>query len=66
MESKLRPKFVLGKIKSKYLILEVMFYSFFKQRGCIYLHQASKSLRMLLLENSKAAEVISEDALSHI
>ena len=40
-----QPKYILGRITSKYLILEIMFSSFFRQKGFIYLNQTSKSLR---------------------
>jgi hypothetical protein len=33
METKFKPKFELGKITNKYLILDIMFYAFFKHRG---------------------------------
>ena len=60
------PKYSLGKITNKYLILEVIFCSFYKQKGFAYLLQASRSLRKLLRENLNAALFMSEDALSHI
>ena len=41
----LQPKYILGRITSKYLILEILFCSFFRQKGFAYLHQTSKSLR---------------------
>ena len=60
------PKYSLGKITNKYLILEVIFSSFYKQKGFAYLLKASRSLRQLLIENLNAALFMSEDALSHI
>jgi hypothetical protein len=60
------PKYSLGKITNKYLILEVIFCSFYKQKGFAYLLKASRSFRKLLRENLNAALFMSEDALSHI
>ena len=62
MESVL-PKYRLG---SKYLILEILFRSFYKKKGFTYLYQACKNFRHLLIENIKAALFMSEDALNHI
>ena len=53
-------------VTNKYLILDIIFFSSFRQGGFAYLHQASKSLRKLLRENFKAALYLSEDALEHI
>jgi hypothetical protein len=61
-----KAKYRLGRITNKYLILDIVFCSFFRQRGFAYLHQASKSLRQLLRENFQAALGLSEDALDHI
>jgi hypothetical protein len=44
-EPKAEAKYRLGRITSKYLILDIIFSSFFRQRGFSYLHQSSKSLR---------------------
>lgn len=67
MESKFpKAKYRLGKIRNKYHILEIIFSSFYKQKGMIYLLQASHSFRQLLIENLKAAYSTSEDALSHL
>jgi hypothetical protein len=41
----IKAKFRLGRVTSKYLILDILFCSFFRQRGFDYLHQSSKSLR---------------------
>ena len=56
----------LGKIVNKYLILDIIFFSCLRQRGFVFLHQASKNLRQLLRDNFKAALYLSEDALEHI
>ena len=40
-----KAKYRLGRITSKYLILDIIFCSFFRQRGFAYMYQASKSLR---------------------
>ena len=67
MESKFpKSKYHLGKIINKYHILEIIFRSFYKQKGISYLLQASHSFRQLLIENLKAAYSTSEDALSHL
>lgn len=58
-----KAKYRLGRITNKYLILDIIFYSLFKQRGFAYLNQISKSLRKLLRENFKAALSLSKDAL---
>ena len=61
-----KAKYRLGRVTNKYLILDIIFFSFFRQRGFNYLHQSSKSLRQLLKENLKAALSQSEDALNHL
>ena len=68
MESKLpaKAKFRLGKVTNKYLILEILSYSFWKQRTFIYLLYTSRSLRELLTENLLPAQMTCEDALLHI
>ena len=47
MEStyKASPKYRLGKITSKYLILEIMFCAFYKQKGFKYLQQINKKFK---------------------
>jgi hypothetical protein len=50
-----KAKFQLGKTVNKYLILEILFYSFKRQKGLPYLHQTSKRFRQLLLENYQVA-----------
>ena len=62
----IHPRYLLGKVKSKYLILEVIFTSFYRKKGFTYLNQASKRLRQLLKENLKAALFMSKDAFNHI
>ena len=59
-------KYRIGKITNKYQILDIIFRSFYRQRGFAYLNQASKSLRQLLRDNNKAALYLSENALEHI
>jgi hypothetical protein len=61
-----RPKYLLGKITSKYLILEIISCAYYKQKGVISIFKISRSFRTLLRENFKAAVLISEDAISHI
>lgn len=61
-----QPKYRLGKIPNKYLILDIIFFSYYKQKGFKYLLKVSKSFRQLLRENYEAALKISEDALSHL
>jgi hypothetical protein len=61
-----KAKYRLGKITSKYHIFEIIFSSFYKQRGITYLLQASHTFRQLLIENLKAAYSTSVDALSHL
>ena len=41
----IKAKYRLGRITNKYLILDIIFCSFFRQRGFAFLHQASKSFR---------------------
>ena len=62
----IQPKYRLGKINSKFLILDIVFYSFFRQKGLNYLFKGSKKFRTLMRENYKAAKFMSEDALDHI
>ena len=56
----------MGRITSKYIILDIMFNSFFKQKGIRFLLKTSRSFRELLIENQKAASFYAEDALDHI
>jgi hypothetical protein len=56
----------LGRIRNKYIILDIMFKSFFKLKGINFLLGTSRSFRQLLLENYKAATFMSEDAVDHI
>lgn len=67
MESNLKisPKYRLGKITNKYLILEILSYLFFRQKGLSYLFQTSLTFRQLLRENYNASLLLFEDALSH-
>ena len=60
------PKYLLGRITNKYIIMDIMFYSFFKRRGINQLFQTSSSFRQLLKENYKAANFYAEDPLDHI
>ena len=66
MESKLAAKYRLGKITNKYHILEILSWSFYRQKSFPCLFQISKSYRQLLTGNYEASLLISEDALSHI
>ena len=59
-------KYRLGMVTNKYLILDILFFSFFRKRGFNYIHQTSKSLRLLLEDNYIAALSLSEDALNHL
>jgi hypothetical protein len=60
------PKYHLGKITSKYLILEITFSAFSRQKGFKYLQQINKKFKQLLSENFKAALSMSRDSLSNI
>jgi hypothetical protein len=62
MEPK-QPMYRLGKIKSKFLILDIIFLSFFRKNGLTYLFQGCKKFRKLLKENYKAAKFMSIEAL---
>ena len=62
----IKAKYRLWRITNKYLILEIIFCSYFRQRGFAYLLQTSKSFRQLLRENFKAALSMSENALEHL
>jgi hypothetical protein len=66
MESVSIAKYRLGKITSKYLILDVIFCVFYRSKGFTFLHQASRSLRKLLKENYQAGKYMSIDAFSRI
>jgi len=59
----IQPKYHLGKITSKFLILDVIFNSFFRKNGLTYLFQGCKEFRILLKENYKAAKFMSKEAL---
>jgi hypothetical protein len=62
----IQPKYRLGKIFNKFLILDVVFYSFFRTEGLNYLFKGCNKFRKLLRENYKCAKFMSEDALDHI
>ena len=62
----IQAKYRLGRITNKYLIVDVIFSSFFRKNGFAYIHQASKILRQLWRDNFKAALALSEDVLEHI
>ena len=49
--SKASPKYSLGKIASKYLILEIVFCAFYRQKGLKYLTKVDKKFKQLLSEN---------------
>jgi hypothetical protein len=66
MEYNFKPKYRLGRVTNKYHILEILFFSFYRQRGFKHLFKASRSLRQLLIENFTAALAMSDDAFSHI
>jgi hypothetical protein len=66
MQSVPRANFHLGRITNKYLILEVIFYPFYRKKGLAYLFKGSRKLRQLVIENYQAARYISLDALQHI
>jgi hypothetical protein len=66
MESVSIAKYRLGKITNKYLILDVIFYAFYRSKGFTYIHQASRSLRRLLRENYQAGKYMSIDVFSRI
>jgi hypothetical protein len=59
----IRPRFLLGKITNKYLIIEILAYSFedFKQ-VFTYLHSSSRSMRQLLIENYIAIKKIIQES----
>jgi hypothetical protein len=59
------PKYRLGKITNKHLILDILSYSFFRQKGLSYLFQTSLTFRQLLRENYSSSLLLFEDALSH-
>ena len=44
-------KYRLGKIKSKYLILEVLSFAEFSDQAALFLHKSCKTLRLLIKEN---------------
>jgi hypothetical protein len=68
MESKIpvKAKYRLGKVTNKYLILDILSYSFWKQSTFIYLLKTSRNLRQLLIQNLLTAQSTCEDALLHI
>ena len=59
----IQPKYRLAKITNKFLILEIIFSSFFRKNGLTYLFQGCKIFRTLLKENFKAAKFMSKEAL---
>ena len=63
MESRYKAysKYRLGKITNKYLLLEIIFFAFYRFKGFKYLQQVDKKLKQLLSENLKAALFMSKD-----
>jgi hypothetical protein len=59
----MQSKYRLGRIISKYHILDIIFTSFYKEKGIGFLGYTSRSFRQLLIENLKDALSYSEDAL---
>ena len=59
----IHPKYHLGKITNKFLILDIIFSSFHRENGVTFLFQGCKKFRTLLKENYKAAKLMSKDAL---
>jgi hypothetical protein len=59
----IKPRYRLGKIINKFLILDIIFSSFFRKNGLTYLLQGCKIFRTLLIENYKAAKFMSKEAL---
>jgi hypothetical protein len=59
----IQPRYRLGKITNKFLILDIIFSSFFRKNGLTYLFQGCKIFRTLLKENFKAAKFMSKEAL---
>jgi hypothetical protein len=59
----IQPRYRLGKITNKFLILDIIFSSFFRKNGLSYLFQGCKIFRILLKENYKAAKFMSKEAL---
>jgi hypothetical protein len=70
METELvaKPKYLLGRIANKYIILDIMLYAFYfyKQKGINLLVGTSRSFRQLLIENYKYASLLFEDVLDNI
>jgi hypothetical protein len=58
-----QPRYRLGKITNKFLILDIIFSSFFRKNGLTYLFQGCKIFRTLVKENYKAAKFMSKEAL---
>jgi hypothetical protein len=66
MQSLTYAKYHLGRIINKYLILDIIFYAFYRKTGLRYLFKGSRNLRQLVIENHQAARNMSTDALSNI
>ena len=62
----IHPKYRFGRITSKFLILDIVFYSFYRKKGLNYIFQGCKKFRTLLRENYKSAKFMSEDGLDYI
>ena len=58
-----QPRYRLGKITNKFLIIDIIFSSLFRKNGLTYLFHGCKIFRTLLKENYKAAIFMSKDAL---
>jgi len=48
---KVRPKYTLGKIKNKYLIMEIAAYALYDYEAFYLTYSASRMHRVLLLDN---------------
>jgi hypothetical protein len=57
----IQPRYRLGKITNKFLILDIIFSSFFRKNGLTYLFQGCKIFRTLLKENYIAAKFMSKE-----
>jgi len=68
MESRFKAysKYRLEKITNKYLLLEIIFFAFYRYKGFKYLQQVDKKLKQLLSDNIKAALFMSKDPYNDI
>ena len=58
-------KYRLGKVKNKYIILDIFFSAYLREKGQALLHTVSKNFRQLLKENLQVFKTLSKDRITY-